>query len=325
MFKKAILTISVFCLFLIFISCSEQSEQPTKAFAYSAVEGREVYRNIDVDLDNDGIEEFILLTNTKKTANEEEAEFNFYRFDMLEIFTWSPKKNDYVSIFLDTLYFGTECNILSFPDNQKMVAVNTYSGGDDTILASGMKLYLIRDKKATIPFFAEVGAPSFVYHDNNSIPIIAVKGLIMLDITDRKPIEYTHSICTYNNGKYENTTSQFKDQFLSENKNLLIEYYKIQNGKGIDKKEATSVFIRMLANLITVYEDEETEKLFDIEKKNIHNYDTDGYIEVVRYLYDNGFDYKNELDSVANKTFFDAVKYKNQKSRDCAGNKQKSA
>ena len=311
MYKKSILVVSLFCLFLVFISCSEKSEYPTKDFAPSVSEGRELYKTIKVDLDNDGIEEYIVLTNYIEESGEESLDF--YQFDMLEIFTWSPKKNNYVSMFIDTLYFGIECDIVSFPNNQKMVVVNIYSGGEDTVLSGGMKLYSVKDKKVTVPFFDEVGSPSFVYQDNDSVPIIIVKGLVFFDITDREPIEYIHSIYTYSNGSYEVSNLKFKEQFLSENQELFVEYYKILNGRGTNKKEITDLFIRIVTNLITIYEDEETEKLFELEKKNIYDCDPDGYIEVVRYLYDNGFDYKSELDSLASKTFFDAVKYKEQK------------
>ena len=315
MCKKSILIAFVFCFSLVFISCSEKSKYPTKEFIPSVSEGRVLYKTINVDLDNDEVEEYILLTNTAIEESKEEIDedFDFYQFDRLEIFTWSPNKNNYISMLLDTLYFGTECNILSFPDNKKIVVVNTYSGGDDTVLARGMKLYLVKDRKVTIPFFDEVGSPSFVYQNNDSLPIIVVKGLILFDITDRNPVEYTHSIYTYKNGNYEANTLQFKEQFLSENKELLTEYHKILNGSVINKNEMTNLFIKIATNLITIYEDQEAKKFFDLEKENIYKYDSDGYIEIIKYLYDNGFDYKSELDTLASKTFFDAVKYKNQK------------
>jgi tetratricopeptide (TPR) repeat protein/uncharacterized protein YcfL len=316
MYKKSILIASLFCFSLIFISCSEQSEYPTKDFVHVVSKDKVLYKTIATDLDNDGIDEHIVLTNFLRQEDEKEIDgsYNFYQFDVLEIFTWSPKKNDYVSMFIDTLYFGTECNIESFPNNQKIVVVNTYSGGEDTVVAKGMKLYLVKDKKVTIPFFDEVGSPSFVYRDNNSAPIIVVKGLIVFDITDRKPIEYIHSIYTYNNDNYQESNLQFKDQFLLENKELLTEYYKVVlDSKGTNTKETTDLFIKIVTNFIIVDEYEEAEKFFTLQRKNIYNYNPDGYIEVVRYLYDNGFDYKSELDTLANKVFSDAVKHKEQK------------
>lgn len=305
------------CFSLLFISCGEKSQYPTKDFKPSVSEGRELYKMMAVDLDNDTIEEYLLLTNyVGEEKDEMEENFDFYNFDMLEIFAWSPKKNDYVAIFVDTLYFGTECDIMSFP-KEKMVVIKTYSGGEDTILSSGMKLYAMRDKKVIVTFFNEVGMPTFVYNDSDSIPTIMVKGLISFDITEREPIEYIHSFYSYNNGIYELNTLKFKDQFLAENQKLSKEYYKILNGSHStregNKQELTALFIKMVSNLVTVYEDEETKKLFALEKKNIYDNDPEGYVEVVRYLYDNGFDYKSELDSLSSRTFSDAIKYKEQK------------
>jgi hypothetical protein len=302
MIKKAYyyfcLLVCLFIFTLLLSDCSKHNQYPTHQYNPVIPSNKMLDSLITVDLDNDNINEYILLTKEKDL----DSNFNFFKFDVIEIICWMPDKNNFVSVLTDTVYFGKDIKILNkTKEYNKIIQVNTFSGGEDSTLSKGMKLYGYSHQRAVKIFNNETGNPLLNNLDNDSLPEIIISDVAFMKISERLPITFTRSIFKYFDGKFIDNTLNMKNIFEGDTKNLFCQYNNMSGSKcstiGIEK---TKIFIKICLNYLITNNYSECENLFHSKKNNIMEIDEKGYLDLIRILNENGVDCKNEIDSVCN-------------------------
>jgi hypothetical protein len=310
-FKYYGLLISAILLSILLLACSKKSQYPTHKFIPSIKPDRLMDSLLTTDLDNDGIDEYILLTREKTF----DSTLNFFKFDMVEFFSWNPKENDYSSIYKDTVYYGTEINFLNnIKDYQRVIQIKTNSGGEDLNLSMGMRLYGYKSHTVNPIFSSDAGNPAFIDLDRDSIPEIILNGVVFFKFAKSDPLTFTKNIYKYTNNRYLDQTPNYKNVFENEIYALRSEYFKSMNSKKISfPNNIPATFLKICLNYLMIDNYEQCEKFVSDEKTHISGLNDKVYYDVLRILTENGMNYKSEIDSICSKLYLEAKRNIEQK------------
>jgi len=291
------LLISIFCILM--ISCSKENKMPSKKYQPVIAESRILDSLITVDLDNDGIDEYIVLTKEKNI----DSTLNFFKFDVMDIIAWNPSKNDYTSQFSDTVYFGSRISFSDKnPDYHKIIAINTFSGGEDSVLSSGLYLYGYSKGAVARVFSKETGSPVLINLDSDSIPEIIELNTVFFKTSAQKPIHYKRSIFKYFNGKYIDNTLNVKNHFYDENNLLFKKYSEFKKGNSLSI-EGFETLLKLCLNYTAINDYSACDALYRSEKEFLKKVDEKKYYDFLRILFENGYDCKTEIDSICTMIF----------------------
>jgi len=295
--KAYIFFLIIFIFFILFnYNCKPKHDRIIPAFIPSLNENQLLDTLITADLNNDGINEYLLLTKERDL----DSFLNFYRFDQFQVFSWNPKNEKFDCIFIDTVYYGTSLSIINGVNNifSKLIQVNTFSGGNDTILSTGMQLYGCNDKTISKIFYKDVGKPIFFNIDSDSLNEILISNSVFFKATDHKPINYYIGIYKFINNSYIDCTLNFKDFFYKEiniNKN---EYYKNKKTKTINNSIIDN-FLKVCLYYQVINDFEDSRLFYYSEKDYLLKLGEDSFLDITRILFENGLELSKEIDSIS--------------------------
>jgi len=295
-------------ILLIFLNynCKPRQDKRIPVFIPNLKENQLLDTLITFDLDLDGINEYILLT---KESNLDSS-MNFYRFDQFQVFSWSSTDENYECIYNDTVYYGTSLSIIDGVNDtySKIIQINTFSGGNDTILSTGMQLYGCNNKKINKIFYKDVGKPIFVDLDNDNLKEILVSNSIYFKVSNHKPLNYFVGIYKFINSEYIDYTLNYKNFFYKEINNNKVEYYK--NKKIFtDNSSIIENFLKICLYYQVINNFDDSKSFYNNEKDFLLKLGEYYFIDITRILFENGLELSKEIDSISISLFNNANNY----------------
>jgi hypothetical protein len=236
---KKIIFLPVF-LFLIFISCSKENDLETKKdetadnrksgkdnggnlsaagfreggveFNVKYIEPRKIYKIIKEDINGNGNNEIIILSIARE---DEYVSYDYYNFDMLEIFSLDEESKSYKKIVSDTVDYSKECIVESLDgSSNKQIIIKTYTGGNDLIVSSGMFVYgMISPLKIQQLKYIDSGDPQLSDLDDDKTIEILVSDEYRGVSPQLKGVVYVKDIFSFINNKFTRTNSDYPGFF----------------------------------------------------------------------------------------------------------------
>ncbi len=215
---------------------------------------RTVYKIEEVDLDNNGRDEYIVFSIANDTLNKTVHEF--YKFDMMEVFIKDSVNNSYKKISTDTVDFSNEYWIMNLEkDKSKQIIIKTDMGGNDVVNSRGMYVFNYDSSKVKLVKYFDTGNPEVKDVKNDGNKEILVSDSFFGILPESSAIYFTSEIYKYNDGKLIQSNRDFKNYFSEKASNTLSEYNKVKDriNKGEKIKSGEYLLYRKAAEIILCY------------------------------------------------------------------------
>lgn len=211
-----------------------------KNFKIKYSEPRHVFKIEEVDLDNNGKDEYIVFSIANDSLNKSAHEF--YKFDMMEVFVKDTVNNSYRKISTDTVDFSDEYWIMNLEkDKSKQIIVKTNMGGNDAVNSRGMYVFNYAQDKINLVKYFDTGNPEVKDINGDGNKEILVSDSFFGILPESSAIYFTSEIYKYGDGKLTQSNKEFKKYFSEKAAAALTEYnnvkQRINNGEKIKASE----------------------------------------------------------------------------------------
>ncbi len=256
---KNVFKILLVLLFAVFSGCSkkdtQQNNQSTntgsnlsaggvadkdKNFKIEYAQPRHIYKIEEADLDNNGRDEYIVLSIANDTLNKNI--YKFYKFDMMEVFVKDTVNNSYRKISTDTVDFSDEYWIMNLEkDKSKQIIIKTNMGGNDVVNSRGMYIFNYAQDKINLVKYFDTGNPEIKDVNSDGSKEVLVEDSFFGILPESSAIYFASEIYKYSDGKLIPSNKEFKSYFLEKAAIALAEYNKVKdrinNGEKIKSSE----------------------------------------------------------------------------------------
>ena len=215
---------------------------------------RDIYKIEEVDLDNNGKDEYIVLSIANDSLNKNVH--LFYKFDMMEVFIKDSNNTSYKKISTDTVDFSDEYWIMNLEkDKSKQIIIKTNMGGNDAVNSRGMYIYNYADMKINLVKYFDTGNPQVKDLNADGNKELIVEDSYRGVLPEAGAVYYTSEIYKYAAGKLIKSNVEFKNYYSEQLDNLLNEYEKMKSriSKGEKIKASEYPLYRQAVQIIMYY------------------------------------------------------------------------
>jgi hypothetical protein len=200
------------------IEINDNSEKSIGTIASGGVEfkveyakPRGIYKIENHDLNNDGIDEVIVLS--VNTADSIDEHFDFYNFDLIQIFSFDSASKSFRKILSDTVDYATEVRYIDLQKNHKpQILVNTNYGGNDVIISKGMFIYnMINQDSTALVKYIDAGNPELVDLNNDGNKELIIYDEFWGVMTQVDVIYYIRDILKFNGNTFDRVNKDYQD------------------------------------------------------------------------------------------------------------------
>lgn len=211
-----------------------------KNFKIEYKQPRKIFKIEEVDLDNNGRDEYIVFSIANDSLNKDLM--RFYKFDMMEVFIKDSVNNSYKKISTDTVDFSDEYWIMNLEkDKSKEIFVKTNMGGNDVVNSKGMYVFNYDSSKVKLVKYFDTGNPEIKDVNADGNKEILVSDSFFGILPESGSIYYIAEIYKYYNGTLIKSNREFKQFFDGEADKSMKEYRqvkdRINNGEKIKSSE----------------------------------------------------------------------------------------
>lgn len=230
----------------------DKPEAGGKKFELEYETDRQIYKIDQVDLDDDGIEEVIVLSRGK---DEKSRVDNYFNFDLMQIFI--HRNEAYERVLSDTIYFGVTADYQMIAgDKTRQILVKTDAGGNDPVVSGGMYIYDTKDGFKLMRYI-DAGNPQLTDVNKDGLNEILVTGSYWGIMPHIDIINYTSEIISLKDHqlkKINHESAEYYDAIIKESLNKYFEKKRAINAgesvKGAEYplyKETVSIMINYTA------------------------------------------------------------------------------
>jgi DNA polymerase III delta prime subunit len=215
---------------------------------------RVVYKVEEVDLDNNGKDEYIVFSVANDSLNKDV--YQFYKFDMMEVFVKDSINNSYRKISIDTVDFSDEYWIMNLEkDKSKQIIIKTNMGGNDVVNSRGMYVFNYDSLKVNLVKYFDTGNPQIKDLNSDGNKEVIVEDTYRGVLPEAGAVYYTSEIFKYSAGKLIKSNGEFKNYFAGQLDNLLNEFEKMKNRISNGEKIRASEYplYRQAVHIIMYY------------------------------------------------------------------------
>lgn len=224
-----------------------------KNFKVQYTSPRVVYKVEEVDLDNNGKDEYVVLSVANDSLNKEAHQF--YKFDMMEVFVKDSVNNSYKKISTDTVDFSDEYWIMNLEkDKSKQIIVKTNMGGNDVVNSRGMYVFNYDSSKINLVKYFDTGNPQVKDLNGDGNKEVVVEDSYRGVLPEAGAVYYTAEIYKYTAGKLVKSNAEFKSYYSGQLDNLFNEFEKMKGRiAGGEKVKASEYPLYRQAVQIIMY------------------------------------------------------------------------
>jgi hypothetical protein len=175
-------------------------------------EPRKIYKILKEDMNGSGSNEIIILSIARE---EEYNTYDYYNFDMVEVFVLDEDDKTYKKVLADTVDYSKECIVESLDgSSQKQMMIKTYTGGNNIVSSSGMFIYGMTSplKIEQLKYF-DSGDPQLNDIDKNNEKEILISGEYTGMIPNVNIITYIKDIYSLDKNKLVRSNSRYGSYF----------------------------------------------------------------------------------------------------------------
>lgn len=213
---------------------------------------RIILDSIRVDLDRNGIDEFVI---TSRDAFEQSNPALPRQFDRLEIFAFDTTRGVWGSLFVDPVQNGETVEFRDITRRGKLeILATTNTGGNDPVASTGLAVYGFRkDGSLSVLFVAESGAPEIRDIDGDDVPEILVTGQYW-GVTPRADVvAYTAEIHSFNGSEYAENNIRFRAYYDTRIAEGRAEYTRLAVASGrFDAVRAAALYDSFLRYVVWI-------------------------------------------------------------------------
>jgi hypothetical protein len=187
--------------------------------------GRQLDSVIAVDLDDDGRVEY--MVSSLGTAGFRPADA---RADLLEIYRFDTVSRSWQIAVQDSVEWATDFSLDDVTgDNTPELVVRTYSGGNDVVASSGLRVYSKSDHGIKPIFRASNGAPEF-----RSVERLAGRAIVVFDeiwpmfSSHADALIYPSQLYGYRDGQYRDVGADYGDFFMKKMPEIMRGYRQLR-------------------------------------------------------------------------------------------------
>lgn len=252
---------------------------------------RSIYKIENHDLNNDGKDEIIVLS--VKSADSLEEHFDFYNFDLIQIFAVDSVSKGFKKILSDTVDYATELRYVDLQkDHKPQILINTNYGGNDVIISKGMFIYnMINNDSVALLKYIDAGNPELVDLNNDGNKELIIYDEFWGVMTQADVIYYVRDIMKFNGTGFDHVNKDYQD-FYSKIIDSAKTQYQLQKdkfAKGEKLKPSEYPFYRpiieMSVNAIASGNTEAVRQFWESEKDFLHfHLGEEQYTDIVNFL-----------------------------------------
>lgn len=203
-----------------------------KNFKITYPSPRLIYKIEEVDLDNNGRDEYIVFSVMHDSLNKDL--YNFYKFDMMEDFVKdslnTSDNNSYKKISTDTVDYSSEYWFMNLEkDKSKQIILKTNMGGNDVVNSRGMYVFNYDAGKINLVKYFDTGNPEVKDLDADGNKEIIVQDSFRGILPEAYSVYYPSEIYKYSAGKLIKSNSEFKKYYSEQLDNAFSEYNKMKS------------------------------------------------------------------------------------------------
>ena len=213
-----------------------------KNFKIEYKQPRTIFKIEEVDLDNNGKDEYIVFSIANDSLNK--GIMQFYKFDMMEIFVKDSINNSYKKISTDTVDFSDEYWIMNLEkDKSKQILIKTNMGGNDVVNSRGLYVFNYDSAKVKLIKYFDTGNPEIKDVNGDGNKEILVSDSFFGILPESSSIYYIAEIYKYNNGTLIKSNKEFKQFFDAEADNAIKEYQRVKDRVNKSEKIKSSEYL----------------------------------------------------------------------------------
>ncbi|HEX2786431.1 MAG TPA: hypothetical protein VHP32_00880 [Ignavibacteria bacterium] len=180
-------------------------------FTVKYTKPRGIYKIENHDLNNDGKDEVIVLSVNQADSIKEH--FDFYNFDLIQIFSFDSAMKSFKKILSDTVDYATECKSIDLQKNHKpQILINTNYGGNDVIISKGMFVYnMISNDSVALVKYIDAGNPELVDLNADSNKELIVYDEFWGVMTQADVIYYIRDILKFNGNGFDRVNKDYQN------------------------------------------------------------------------------------------------------------------
>lgn len=259
-------------------------------FKIEYIKPRRIYRIERQDLNTDGINEIIVFSVFKDTAER----FNdYYNFDMMEVYALSGEKRAFVKILSDTVDYSKDYSFEDLANNKKkQIIINTYSGGNDAIASSGMFIFHMHsNNEINLIKYFDAGAPRIEDLGKDGIKEILVSDEFWGVMPHVNVISFVREIYNLENDKLIIKNSEFGKFYDDKIAEIEGKYFDLKRKVeiGMQPQDLSYPLYREAAEVIINYyakgDIEGLRKFWDEQKSSLEsNLPTEEFIDLSNFV-----------------------------------------
>jgi hypothetical protein len=192
---------------------------------------RVIVDTIHVDLDKDGIPEFVVTSRDAALAPDPLLPKSF---DRLEVFRYDTVRKAFTSFFIDPVESGSSVRFTDVTRRGLVeIVVTTNAGGNDPIASQGLSVFGSRaDGRFAVIFYANSGAPQIRDLNGDRVPEILVTEEYWGVMSHDEAIAYTASVHSFDGNEFVENNLRFSAHFDAEIGRCRADYQRAKAAKG---------------------------------------------------------------------------------------------